>query len=105
MIVLQPPLLFEGWGGCLLCLSGNSSLLVDFRWAYDCTAQSITSVQWLSFFCKAFSRTVFDSSTFSLFQKGQVFHELVCPLAVVLRAEEIGARLNIVFSHDVTLCG
>ena len=40
MIVLQPPLLCEGWGGHPLCLSGDSSVLIDLHWPYDCTAQS-----------------------------------------------------------------
>ena len=42
------------------------------------------SVQYLSFFCEAFSSTILDSCSFSLFHSGQVFHELVCPLTVVL---------------------
>ena len=40
MIILQPPLLCEGWGGHSLCLSGDSSVLMDLHWPYGCTAQS-----------------------------------------------------------------
>ena len=40
MVVLQPPLLCEGWGGHLLCLSGDSSVLIDLHQPRDCTAQS-----------------------------------------------------------------
>ena len=40
MIVLQPPLLCERWGGHPLCLSGDSSVQIDLHWHCDCTAQS-----------------------------------------------------------------
>ena len=40
MIVLQPPLLCEEWDGRPVCLSGDSSVLMDVRWPCDCTAQS-----------------------------------------------------------------
>ena len=40
MVVLQPPLLCEVWDGHPLCLSGDSSVLMDLRWPCDCTAQS-----------------------------------------------------------------
>ena len=40
MIVLQPPLLCEGWGGYPLCLSGDSSVLMDLHLPCSCTAQS-----------------------------------------------------------------
>ena len=39
MIVLQHPLLCEGWGSHLLCLFGDSPVLMDFHWPCDCTAQ------------------------------------------------------------------
>ena len=42
------------------------------------------SVQYLSFFCEAFSWTILDSSSFPLFHSGQVFHELIRPVTVVL---------------------
>ena len=45
MIVLQPPLLCEGWGGHPLCLSGDSPVLMDLHWPCNCTAQcSILSI-------------------------------------------------------------
>ena len=40
MIVLQPPLICEGWGGHPLCLSGDSSVLMDLHWPCSCIAQS-----------------------------------------------------------------
>ena len=40
VIVLQPPRLFEGWGGRPLCLPKDSSVLIDLRWPCDCTAKS-----------------------------------------------------------------
>ena len=40
LIVLQPPLLCEGWGGHPLCLSGDNSVLMDLHWPFSCTAQS-----------------------------------------------------------------
>ena len=40
MIVLQPPLLCEGWGGHPLCLSGYSLVLMDLHRRCSCTAQS-----------------------------------------------------------------
>ena len=57
MTVLQPLLFFcEGWSGRPLCVSGNSSVLIDPRWPCDCTAQSgILSISSdLLFFCEAF---------------------------------------------------
>ena len=41
LIVLQPPLLCEGWGGHPLCLFGDSPVLMDLHWPCDCTAQCI----------------------------------------------------------------
>ena len=38
--ILQPPLLCEGWDGGPLCVSGDSSVLMDLHWPYDRTAQS-----------------------------------------------------------------
>ena len=40
MIVLQPPLLCEGWGGHPLCLSGDSFALVDLH----CVCDDVTVV-------------------------------------------------------------
>ena len=42
------------------------------------------AAEYLSFFSEALSWTILDSSSFPLFHSGQVFHELVCPLTVVL---------------------
>ena len=49
MIVLQPPPLCEGWGGRPLCVSGDSSVLMDLHWACDCTAHE----------CKKAKRSVY----------------------------------------------
>ena len=59
------------------------------------------SVQYLSLFCEAFSWTILDSSRFPLFQGGQVFHQLVCPLTVVL--PKIFFNLTALFSYPVFL--
>ena len=60
------------------------------------------SVWYLSFFCEAFSWTILDSSSFSLFHSGQVFHELVCPLTVVL--PQIFFSVTTLFSFPVFFC-
>ena len=60
------------------------------------------SVQYLSFFCEAFSWTILDSSSFSLFHSGQVFHELVCPLTVIL--PQIFFNHTTLFSYQVFFC-
>ena len=56
------------------------------HWPCDCTAHSsilsIGSVPVV--FCEAFTWTIFNSSRFPLFHRGQFFHELVCPLTVAL---------------------
>ena len=44
MIVLQPPLLSEGWDGHPLCLSGDSSVLMDLHWSCSCTAVHAFSI-------------------------------------------------------------
>ena len=54
------------------------------------------TVQYLSLFCEAFSWTILDSSRFPLFHSGQVFHQLVCPLTVVL--PQIFFNLTTLFS-------
>ena len=40
MIILQPPLLCEGWGGHPLCLSAYNSVLMDLHGPCGCTTQS-----------------------------------------------------------------
>ena len=101
MIVLQPPLLSEVWGGHPLYLSRNNSVLMDLHWPCSCTAQSsILSIgQYLSLFCEAFSSTILDSSSFPLFHSGQVFHQLVCPLTVVF--PQIFFHFTTLFSYPV----
>ena len=37
---VQPPLLCEGRGGHPLCLSGDSSVVMDLHWPCECKAQS-----------------------------------------------------------------
>ena len=100
LIVLQPPLLCERWGGHPLCLSRDGPALMDLHWSCDCTV-FCPSVQYLSFFFKAFSCTILDSSSFSLFHSGQVFHEMVCPLVLLLfflRFSSISPHCSIQFS-------
>ena len=63
------------------------------------------SVNWFSIscsFCEAFSWTVLDSSSFSLIHSGLVFHELVCPLTVVL--PQIFFSLTTLFFYPVFFC-
>ena len=78
--------LCEGWGGHPLCLSGDSSVLMDLHWPLIVLLRAVfcPSVQYLSVPCEAFSWTILDRSRFPLFHSGQVFHQLVCPLTVVL---------------------
>ena len=49
MIVLQPPLLCEGWGGHPLCLSADSPVLMDLNWfvIVQLSAVFCPSVQYL----------------------------------------------------------
>ena len=60
------------------------------------------SVKYLSFFCEAFSWTILDSTSFPLFHSGQVFHQLVCPLTVVL--PQIFFSLTTLSSQKVFFC-
>ena len=65
-----------GWGGRPLCLSGNSSVLMDLHWPCDCTAHSsILSIGSVS----PVLRRILDSSSFPLFHSGEVFHEVDMP--------------------------
>ena len=75
VIILHPPLLCEGWGSRPLCLTGDSSVLKDLHWSCACTAHSsiLSSVQYLSFFCKTFFWAILDSSSFSLFTVAKLF--------------------------------
>ena len=84
VIVLQPRLLCEGWVGLVV---------VQLR------AVFCPSVQYLSLYCEAFSWMILDSSHFPLFHSGQVFHQLICPLTVVL--PQIFFNLATLFSCQV----
>ena len=99
MIVLQPPFLCEGWGGHPLCVPGDSSVLMDLNWPCGCTAQCgiLSTGTYLLFFCEAFSWTILDRSSFSLFHSGQVFHELVCCLDLLF-------MLSILHFHSFIRC-
>ena len=85
-IVLQPPLLCKRWGGHLcVCLGTVQYWLISIGLVIvQLSAKLCPSVQYLSFFCETFSWTTLDSSSFSSFHSGQVFHDLVYPLTVVL---------------------
>ena len=48
MIVLQPPLLCEGWGGRPLCLSGDST---GFKSGIDKSTEWSTIPAWPSLMC------------------------------------------------------
>ena len=83
VIVLRPPLFYEGWGGRPLCLGtvqycwiSLSLVIVQLRVVF------CPSVPYLSFFCQPFSWTILNSSSFPLFHSSQVFHDLVCSLTV-----------------------
>ena len=86
MIVLQPPVLCEGWGGHSLCLSGDNSVLMDLHWPCSCAAQSsilsIGSVS-VALLVRHFPERSWTVVTFPCFTV-VVFHQLVCPLTVVL---------------------
>ena len=76
-IVLQPPLLCEGWGGYPLCLLGDSSVMFSTGLVtVQLRAVFCPSAQCLSFFCEAFRH--FPERSWA--RVCQVFHELVCPL-------------------------
>ena len=91
MSILQPKLLCKGWGGHPLCLSGDSSVQMDLHWPCGCTAQcSIVSI---GSEAVALPRGI---SRFPLFDSGQVFHQLVSPLTVVL--PQIFFNLTTLFS-------
>ena len=57
------------------------------------------SVQYLSFFCEAFSWKILDSSSFPLFHSGQVLRELLFQFTVVL--PQIFFSLTTLFSYLV----
>ena len=87
-----------------MCLSGDSPELMDLHWPCDCTANS--SVLSISSVSVALLWGIFqndlDSSCFPLFHSGQVFHQLVCHLTVVL--PQIFFSLTTLFSYPVLFC-
>ena len=99
IVILHPPLLCEGWGSRPLCLTGDSSVLKDLRWSCACTAHSsiLSSVQYLSFFCKTFFWAILDSSSFSLFTVVQFFTSWYA----FLLDPQIFLNLTTVFSYPV----
>ena len=71
-------------------------------WLYSSEQYLCPSAQYFLFFCKAFSWKILDSSSFFLFHSGEVFRELVRPLAVVL--PQIFSSLTALISHSVFSC-
>ena len=57
------------------------------------------SIQYLSLFFEAFPWKILDNSRFPLFHNGQVFHQLVFPLTVVL--PQIFFNFTTLFSYPV----
>ena len=74
IIVLQPPLLCEGWAGHPLCLSGVKWWIFIDLVIVEIRAVFCPSVRYLSFFCEAFSWTILDGSTCSLFHSVSEFN-------------------------------
>ena len=99
---LQPPLLFAKDGVVALCFCLGT---VQYWWisigfvVVQLRAVFCPSVQHLSLFCETFSWTILDSSRFPLFHSGQVFHQFVCPLTVVL--PQIFFNFTTLFSYPV----
>ena len=93
----------EGWGDHPLCLSGNSSVLMDLHWPCDCTAQSSTLPIGSISICRSSVRHFPERSwticSFPLFHTSQVFHQLVCPFTVVL--PQVFFNLTTLFSYPV----
>ena len=87
-----------GWSSSVsvwvqLSTNGSSLALSQLR------AVFCPSVQYLPLFREAFSWTILDSSRSPLFHSGKVFHQLVCPLTVVL--PQIFFSLTTLFSYPV----
>ena len=84
---LQPPLLFAKDGVVALCFCLGTA---QYWWIsvglviLQLRAVFCPLVQYLSFFCEAFSWTDLESSSFPWFHIGQVFYSSVYPLTVVL---------------------
>ena len=103
MIVLQPQLLYEGWGGHLLCLSGDSPVLTDPIGLVIVQLRAVFCplVQYLSSSCETFSWVILDSSRLPLLHSGQAFHKFKCPLPVVF--PQIFFNLTILLSSFLCL--
>ena len=112
--MLSTPAAFPFFNNCTAASTSNGVVIlcvclttVQYKWIsvglviVQLRAVFCPSVQYLSFFCEAFSCTVFDSSNFPLFDSGQIFHELVCPLTVVL--PQIFFSLTTLFSYPVSI--
>ena len=81
MILLQRPLLYEWWDCRPLCLS------VHYWWISIglVLIQLILSIGSVSLvLLRGIFWTILDSTSFPFFHGAQVFHELVCPLTIVL---------------------
>ena len=105
VIVLQPPPLCKGWIGRPLCLSRDSSVLMDLHWPSDCTAKSsiVHRFSISRFSVRHFPERSWIVIAFLRFtDSGQVFQQLVCPLAVVLA--QIFFSLTTLFSYPVFFC-
>ena len=100
VIVLQRQLLCEGWVGRPVSAWG---LFLDLHWACDFTAESsILSIGSVSLVLLwGIFQNNLGHGSFSLFQSGQVFHELICPLTVVL--PQIFFNHTTLFSYPVFL--
>ena len=89
-----------GWGGHPLCVSEDSSVLMDLHWPCDCTTQSsFLSIGSVSVVLLWGIFRNDPSSSFLLFHSGQVFHQLVCPLTDV--PPQIFFSLATLFSYPV----
>ena len=101
--VLPPSLDCEEWGGRPLCLGTVLCWWVSIGLVtVQLRAVFCPSVQYTSFFCGAFSWTILDSSSFPLFQNGQVFHTSVGLLTAVLF--QMFFSLKTLFSYSVFFC-
>ena len=87
-----------------MCLSEDSSVLMDLHWPCSCTAQSSFLSIWTSI-CRSsvrhFPERTWTAVAFPCFSD-QVFHELACPLSVVHPYTFF--NLTTLFSYPVILC-
>ena len=88
-----------GWSSSVCVwgqLSTDGLVIVQLR------AVFCPSVQYLLFFCEAFSWMILDSSRCPLFHSSQVFHKLLWPFSVVLPQNFF--NLTTLFSYPVFFC-